>query len=245
MCNSSSMFFSPFSLPPRIPLPPPPLHKRPRKRKLAPSSSITSSTPSQSRRFYKCLGCGSSKRWDRLTDHYRKYVVFGPLGQPWVPNLETMTPEQYVHTLAFRDQGFSSDRMPQYKDHAEATQDNDDEFGIVEDGQESMSGFADDGQELLAGQVQDSRDSFDTNEESVDSLQSTLKPAVEPKPDTETKPVRTVSSHQTNHQQPNIKTFWTSKTFSDVKIICKGGEVVTHRLILAAKNPLFYQVLLD
>merc|ERR1719318_1500928 len=150
LCAPSSLFFSPFSLPPRLPLPPPSLHKRPpRKRKFLPSSSITSSTPSQSRRFYKCLGCGSSKRWDRLTDHYRKYVVFGPLGQPWVPNLETMTPEQYVHTLAFRDQGFSSDRMPQYKDHAEASQDNDDEFGMADDGQDSMTGFNDDGQDSM------------------------------------------------------------------------------------------------
>jgi len=164
ICNSSPMFFSPFSLPPRLPLPPPPLHKRPRKRKLPPSSSITSSTPSQSRRFYKCLGCGSSKRWDRLTDHYRKYVVFGPMGQPWVPNLETMTPEQYVHTLAFRDQGFSSDRMPQYRDHAEASQDLDDEFGMAEDGQDNVTGFNDDSQELLAGTVQDSQEPLETVE---------------------------------------------------------------------------------
>ena len=37
-----------------------------------------------------------------------------------------MTPEQYVHTMAFRDQGFTSDRMPQYKDHVEANNDNHD-----------------------------------------------------------------------------------------------------------------------
>jgi len=242
MCNPS-LFFSPFSLPPRLPLPlplpqlPP---KRARKRKLAPSSSITSNSPSQSRRFYKCLGCGSSKRWDRLTDHYRKYVVFGPLGQPWVPNLETMTPEQYVHTLAFRDQGFSSDRMPQYKDHAEASQDNDDEFGIVEDGQDSMTGY-DDGQEFLAGQVQDSRDSFDATEESVETSKVANQPASEPT----VRPEPVIPSQKLNHQQPNIKIFWDNKKFSDVKIICDGGEVIAHRLILAAKSTLFYQVLID
>merc|ERR1711892_676962 len=240
LCNSSPLFFSPFSLPPRLPLPPPSLYKRPRKRKILPSSSITSSTPSQSRRFYKCLGCGSSKRWDRLTDHYRKYVVFGPLGQPWVPNLETMTPEQYVHTLAFRDQGFSSDRMPQYKDHAEASQDNDDEFGIVEDGQDSITGY-DDGQEFLAGQVQDSRDSFDATEESVETSKVANHPASEPT----VRPEPVIPSQKLNHQQPNIKIFWDNKKFSDVKIICDGGEVIAHRLILAAKSTLFYQVLID
>eukprot|EP00092_Neocalanus_flemingeri_P004865 GFUD01005235.1.p1 GENE.GFUD01005235.1~~GFUD01005235.1.p1 ORF type:complete len:730 (-),score=196.26 GFUD01005235.1:123-2312(-) len=239
LCNPS-LFFSPFSLPPRLPLPLPLLPKRPRKRKLLPSSSsATSNFPSQSRRFYKCLGCGSSKRWDRLTDHYRKYVVFGPLGQPWVPNLETMTPEQYVHTLAFRDQGFSSDRMPQYKDHAEASQDNDDEFGIVEDGQDSMTGYGEDGQEFLAGQVQDSRDSFDAGDESAEAPS---KLASEPTAAPE--PVKTSQSLPVG-QQPNIKMFWDNKTFSDVKIICNGGEVVAHRLILAAKHPLFYQVLID
>eukprot|EP00092_Neocalanus_flemingeri_P044100 GFUD01048775.1.p1 GENE.GFUD01048775.1~~GFUD01048775.1.p1 ORF type:complete len:752 (-),score=182.43 GFUD01048775.1:65-1999(-) len=239
LCNPS-LFFSPFSLPPRLPLPLPLLPKRPRKRKLLPSSSsATSNFPSQSRRFYKCLGCGSSKRWDRLTDHYRKYVVFGPLGQPWVPNLETMTPEQYVHTLAFRDQGFSSDRMPQYKDHAEASQDNDDEFGIVEDGQDSMTGYGEDGQEFLAGQVQDSRDSFDAGDESAEAPSKLAsEPAAAPEP------VKTSQSLPVG-QQPNIKMFWDNKTFSDVKIICNGGEVVAHRLILAAKHPLFYQVLID
>ena len=44
---------------------------RTRKRK-RPNSSSSNHSPSQSRRFYKCLGCGSPKRWDRLTDHYRK-----------------------------------------------------------------------------------------------------------------------------------------------------------------------------
>ena len=52
--------------------------------------------------------------------------MFGPLGDPERPSLENMTPEQYVHTMAFRDQGFSSDRMPQYKDHVEANNDNND-----------------------------------------------------------------------------------------------------------------------
>ena len=98
--------------------------------------------------------------------------MFGPLGQPWVPNLDTMTPEQYVHTLAFRDQGYSSDRMPQYKDHAEATVDNDDEFGIVEEGQDSMTGYNEDGQDFLTGQVHDSRDSFEVAEDSVDAFKN-------------------------------------------------------------------------
>ena len=43
-----------------------------RKRKQNSSQSVSSGSPSQSRRFYKCLGCGAAKRWDRLTDHYRK-----------------------------------------------------------------------------------------------------------------------------------------------------------------------------
>lgn len=238
LCNSSPMFFSPFSLPPRLPLPPPSLHKRPRKRKILPSSSITSSTPSQSRRFYKCLGCGSSKRWDRLTDHYRKYVVFGPLGQPWVPNLETMTPEQYVHTLAFRDQGFSSDRMPQYKDHAEASQDNDDDFGMGEDGQDSMTGFNEDGQEFLEGHVHESRDSFDTPDESgeVQENRDAKKTTPEPTP---------IAEESKPSPHPNMKVFWENKTFADVKIVCDGGVVTAHRLILAARNNFFYQVLMD
>lgn len=238
ICNSSPMFFSPFSLPPRLPLPPPPLHKRPRKRKLPPSSSITSSTPSQSRRFYKCLGCGSSKRWDRLTDHYRKYVVFGPMGQPWVPNLETMTPEQYVHTLAFRDQGFSSDRMPQYRDHAEASQDLDDEFGMAEDGQDNVTGFNDDSQELLAGTVQDSQEPLETVEhKTMEEEKSDNKDLIHTESSSVEKPKP--SPH------PNMKVFWDSKTFADVKIICDGGVVTAHRLILAARNTFFHKVLVD
>ena len=62
-----------------------------------------------------------------------QYVVFGPLGHPLAPSLESMTPEQYVHTMAFREQGFSSDRMPQYRDHTEANQDTG-EAVEVEDG---------------------------------------------------------------------------------------------------------------
>ena len=46
--------------------------------------------------------------------------MFGPLGQPLPPSLDTMTPEQFVHTMTFREQGFSSDKMPQYRDHTEA-----------------------------------------------------------------------------------------------------------------------------
>jgi len=241
MCNSSSLFFSPFSLPPRLPLPPPPLHKRPRKRKLPPSSSITSSTPSQSRRFYKCLGCGSSKRWDRLTDHYRKYVVFGPLGQPWVPNLETMTPEQYVHTLAFRDQGFSSDRMPQYRDHAEASQDVDDDFGMGEDGQDSI-GFNGDDEDLLAGTVQDSRESLETVDNSHSVAPDQDKKDAEQKDPEAPAPVLQESKPSPH---PNMKVYWESKTFADVKIVCDGGVITAHRLVLAARNTFFYQILLD
>ena len=36
------------------------------------ASKLHTASPSQSRRFYNCLGCGAAKRWDRLTDHYRK-----------------------------------------------------------------------------------------------------------------------------------------------------------------------------
>jgi len=171
MCNSS-MYIPSYSLSSRLaPLSstPPPLQKRPRKRKQFPNSSISTSTPSQSRRFYKCLGCGSSKRWDRLTDHYRKYVVFGPLGEPWVPNLETMTPEQYVHTLAFRDQGFSSDRMPQYKDHTESTQDNDDDF-CIEDEAQDILGF-NESDEINSGEVCEPDESANMSVTEVDMVQ--------------------------------------------------------------------------
>ena len=87
-----SLFFSssfPLKMPPlKLPQPPTPCGRGSRKRKLAAAGSVsssstnssagltsclsTSSSPSQSRRFYKCLGCGAAKRWDRLTDHYRK-----------------------------------------------------------------------------------------------------------------------------------------------------------------------------
>ena len=90
-----SLFFSssfPLKLPPlKLPQPPAPGGRGSRKRKLAAGSVSSSSTtsgagltsclsnsssPSQSRRFYKCLGCGAAKRWDRLTDHYRKVSGF-------------------------------------------------------------------------------------------------------------------------------------------------------------------------
>ena len=52
-----------------------PLEKTPsrKRRHAAPAlSKANTASPSQSRRFYNCLGCGAAKRWDRLTDHYRK-----------------------------------------------------------------------------------------------------------------------------------------------------------------------------
>ena len=49
--------------------------------------------------------------------------MFGALGRPLPPSLDTMTPEQFVHTMTFREQGFTSDKMPQYRDHTEASQD--------------------------------------------------------------------------------------------------------------------------
>ena len=52
-----------------------------------------------------------------------QYVKFGPTGHPLAPNLDTMTPEQFVHTMSFREQGYTSDKMPQYRDHTEASQD--------------------------------------------------------------------------------------------------------------------------
>ena len=81
-CNPASLFFNPtFSLQaaaaglkmPQIKLPPTNVNtsNKNRKRKLNTNTS-SNNTPSQSRRFYKCLGCGAAKRWDRLTDHYRK-----------------------------------------------------------------------------------------------------------------------------------------------------------------------------
>jgi len=176
-----------------------------RKRKLN-SNSPSNNTPSQSRRFYKCLGCGAAKRWDRLTDHYRKYVAFGPLGKPLPPSLDTMTPEQYVHTMAFRDQGFAMDRMPQYKDHTEAGQDASEEDNTVTD--ESTS---------------NSVNGMETNSAMIPPSLRNFSPA-----------------------QPNMEDFWENKNFADCKIICKGGEeILTHRLILAAHNEYFYQLLVS
>ena len=54
---------------------------------------------------------------------YLQYVKFGQMGQPLAPDLDTMTPEQIVHTMSFREQGYTSDKMPQYRDHMEAGQD--------------------------------------------------------------------------------------------------------------------------
>lgn len=184
------------------------------------SQSINS--PSQSRRFYKCLGCGAAKRWDRLTDHYRKYVVFGSLGQPVVPSLDTMTPEQYVHTMAFREQGFSADRMPQYKDHSEANQDNEEEFSFPEDSISSKK-ESEVSKDLLSVHFQ-VPDHFILNEGSESSFHSS----------------------QSSPKQPNMEDFWEKKTFSDCKILCQGGRVIeTHRLILAAHNDFFYQLLVN
>jgi len=177
---------------------------RTRKRK-RPNSSSSNHSPSQSRRFYKCLGCGSPKRWDRLTDHYRKYVLFGPLGDPLIPCLENMTPEQYVHTMAFRDQGFTSDRMPQYKDHVEANNDNHDVIDAHEE--DVISNVTD----------ESTNNSFTENEIKYSSP-----------------------------SQPNMEDYWQNKVFADCKIICKGGEeILTHRLILAAHNEYFYQLLVN
>merc|ERR1711874_342131 len=47
-------------------------------------------------------------------------------------------------------------------------------------------------------------------------------------------------------KQPNMEDFWEKKTFSDCQIICQGGRVIeTHRLILAAHNDFFYQLLVN
>ena len=48
-----------------------------------------------------------------------------------------------------------------------------------------------------------------------------------------------------SHPHPDMEVFWKMKSFADVMIICAGGLVTAHRLILAAKNDLFYQVLID
>jgi len=219
-CNPASLFFNPtFSLQaaaaglkmPQIKLPPTNVNtsNKNRKRKLNTNTS-SNNTPSQSRRFYKCLGCGAAKRWDRLTDHYRKYVVFGPLGQTVPPSLDTMTPEQYVHTMAFRDQGFAMDRMPQYKDHTEAGQDILEEDNTVTD--ESTS------------------NSVNATDNGMENNLTIVPPSL----------------RNFSPSQPNMEDFWENKNFADCKIICKGGEeILTHRLILAAHNEYFYQLLVS
>ena len=160
-------------------------------------------------------------RWDPPSLHMLclQYVVFGPLGQPVVPSIDTMTPEQFVHSTAFREQGFSADRMPQYKDHLEANQDNEEEINFTDEpvraAQTRIEPEPD--KDLVAANFQ----SCDRkNEETHSSLSS-------PK-------------------QPNMEDFWEKKTFSDCQIICQGGRIIeTHRLILAAHNDFFYQLLVN
>lgn len=151
-------------------------------------------------------------------------MIFGPLGQPLSPSLDTMTPEQFVHTMTFREQGFTSDKMPQYRDHTEASQD--------------------------VGEAVTTEASALSSEQSSDKL-LTFNP-------------RALS-------QPNLEMFWENKHFADCKIVCKGEsfnvcvilcifhicifnlqllisdsggeEVLTHRLVLAAYNDYFYQLL--
>ena len=119
-----------------------------------------------------------------------------------------MTPEQYVHTMAFRDQGFTGDRMPQYKDHTEAGQDVSEEEPPVTDESNSNS---------------NSVNGMDSNLAMIPSSLRTFSPS-----------------------QPNMEDFWENKHFADCKIICKGGEeILTHRLILAAHNEYFYQLLVN
>ena len=150
-------------------------------------------------------------------------MVFGPLGQPAVPSLDTMTPEQYVHTMAFRDQAFSADRMPQYKDHSEANQDNEEDNSFTEDSLIKGPMEAELGKDLLSLRYP-SADHFISREGSESQLKSS----------------------QSLPKQPNMEDFWEKKTFSDCIILCKGGEVVrTHRLILAAHNEFFYQLLVN
>ena len=199
-----------------------------RKRKHNSSQNMSTGSPSQSRRFYKCLGCGAAKRWDRLTDHYRKvimidvlftlimsispfylfqYVLFGSLGQPLPPTLDTMTPEQYVHTLAFTEHGFSVDRMPQYRDHVEANNDNN---------------------EVAEEDITTAEDT--TNSSNGTDVTLSLFPA----------------NITSSPSQPNMEHFWENKQFADCKIICKDGEeIMTHRLILAAHNEYLYQLLVS
>ena len=132
-----------------------------------------------------------------------------------------MTPEQYVHSTAFREQGFSADRMPQYKDHIEANQDNEEEFSFTEEpGRASRIRTESEPDKDLVSVNFQSSDRFTRNEGTQSSLSS-------PK-------------------QPNMEDFWEKKTFSDCQIICQGGRIIeTHRLILAAHNDFFYQLLVN
>ena len=140
--------------------------------------------------------------------------MFGALGRPLPPSLDSMTPEQFVHTMTFREQGFTSDKMPQYRDHAEASQD-------------------------------------------VTSDASSLSP------EQNSEKLLTFTPYALS--QPNMEMFWENKHFADCKIVCKGEsinvclcsiklltssisdsggeEVLTHRLVLAAHNEYFYQLL--
>jgi len=119
------------------------------------------------------------------------------LGQPLAPDLDTMTPEQIVHTMSFREQGYTSDKMPQYRDHTEAGQD--------------------------GGEATSTEASNLSQEQSPDKL---------------------LTFNSCTLPQPNMEMFWENKHFADCKIVCEGGEeVLTHRLVLAAHNEHFYQLL--
>jgi len=132
--------------------------------------------------------------------------------------------------------------MPQYRDHAEASQDVDDDFGMGEDGQDSMSGFNGDDEDLLAGTVQDSRESLETVDDSNSVAPDQDKKDMERK---DPEPAAPMLQQSKPSPHPNMKVFWESKTFADVKIVCDGGVITTHRLVLAARNTFFYQILLD
>ena len=147
---------------------------------------------------------------NKMFNKFFQYVVFGPLGQAVPPSLDTMTPEQYVHTMAFRDQGFAMDRMPQYKDHTEAGQDILEEDSTVTD--ESTS------------------NSVNATDNGMENNLTIVPPSL----------------RNFSPSQPNMEDFWENKNFADCKIICKGGEeILTHRLILAAHNEYFYQLLVS
>ena len=82
--------------------------------------SKSSSNNSMSRRRYSCLACGEIKRWDQLTQHYKKFVQFDSLGIPCVPDQKQMSDKVYQHTAIFFEKNFTRDRMPMYKDHVTA-----------------------------------------------------------------------------------------------------------------------------